>query len=120
MTTISIVPENIGAGEILWRAIAGDRESVGKTAGEALDALTSQLSGDEGSTMIVIRRWQPDRFFTASQQERLSELMARWREARDAGSSLPPDEQSELEALVEAELRASAQRAEQAWRDLKK
>ena len=55
---------------------------------------------------------QPDRFFTAEQLERLSELMLRWRQARDAGTTLPPAKQAELEALVEAEVRAAADRAE--------
>ncbi len=54
---------------------------------------------------------RPDRFFTAEQQERLKELMARWRAARDAGMSLPSDEQAELDALVDAELHAATERA---------
>jgi hypothetical protein len=37
--------------------------------------------------------------------------MARWQTARDLGSTLTPEEHTELEALVEAELRASAARA---------
>ena len=49
--------------------------------------------------------------FTEDQQERLAWLMARWRSARDRGDGLPAEEQAELEALVEAELAASAQRA---------
>jgi hypothetical protein len=40
--------------------------------------------------------------------------MARWRTARDTGSTLPPEEHAELEALVEAELHASAQRCQAA------
>jgi hypothetical protein len=52
-----------------------------------------------------------DRFFTAEQQRRLEELMTCWRTARDASSALPVAQQAELEALVEAELQASGQRA---------
>ena len=37
--------------------------------------------------------------------------MARWRTARDQGATLPVDEQTELEALIDAELQASAARA---------
>ena len=37
--------------------------------------------------------------------------MARWRTARDQGATLPADEQTELEALIDAELQASAARA---------
>jgi len=51
------------------------------------------------------------RFFTADQQRRLAKLMKRWRAARDSGETLPADEQSELEALIEAELRAAGDRA---------
>ena len=37
--------------------------------------------------------------------------MARWRAARDAGTTLSSQEEAELEALVEAEMRAAADRA---------
>jgi hypothetical protein len=37
--------------------------------------------------------------------------MASWRSARDAGTSLPADERSELERLIDAEVRAATQRA---------
>jgi hypothetical protein len=37
--------------------------------------------------------------------------MDRWRTARDQGATLPADEQTELEALIAAELHASAARA---------
>jgi hypothetical protein len=76
-----------------------------------LDALTAQLSADEASTLIIVQHLRPDRFFTAAQQQRLDTLMARWRTARDQGATLPPDEQTELEALIDAELQASADRA---------
>jgi hypothetical protein len=62
MTTVTIAPENPDTGKNIWRAIAGDKQSIGETAGEALDALTSQLSENESSSVVVIRRWQPDRF----------------------------------------------------------
>jgi hypothetical protein len=55
---------------------------------------------------------QPDRFFTTAQQQRLGELMARWREAHDHDSQLPPEDQAKLEQLIEAELQATTQRAE--------
>ena len=37
--------------------------------------------------------------------------MARWRSTRDAGESLCPEEQSELEALIESEIHAATERA---------
>ena len=111
MTTVAILPEPTNAGEPAYRAIAGGRQSVGKTAGEALDALTTQLPHEEAGTLVVVQQLRPDQFFTAQQQTRLKELMARWRAARDAGSSLPAGDQTELDALVEAELRAAGERA---------
>ena len=55
----------------------------------------------------------PDQFFNADQQRRLSELMSALHQARDVGASLSPDEQGELDALIETELYASGKRA--AW-----
>jgi hypothetical protein len=45
--------------------------------------------------------------FSAEQQKRLSELMELWWIARDQGQDLPPDQQAELDSLVEAELKAA-------------
>jgi hypothetical protein len=59
----------------------------------------------------MVQYAQPDRFFTAAQQQRLAELMERWRNARDGGNAFPAEEQAELDALIEAELAGSAQRA---------
>ena len=114
MTTITIVPESIEKDEITYRAIAGTAQSRGKTAGEALDALTRQLSEDETGTLVIVQNLRPDSLFTAQQQQRLSELMARWRAARDEDNVLPLEEQVELESLIEAELQAATKRAESA------
>ncbi|MGH7127094.1 MAG: hypothetical protein ACREJB_13340 [Planctomycetaceae bacterium] len=94
-----------------YRAVAGDKQSVGRTAGEALDGLATQLPEDEAGALVILLTLRPDRFFSAEQQQRLAELMQRWREARDQGRPLPTEEQAELDALVEAETRASADRA---------
>jgi hypothetical protein len=112
MTTISIVPDSPpGSPPTCFRAVAGKTQAVGKTAGEALDALISQLSQADSGTLVVVQYRRPDSFFTAAQQNHLEELMTRWRAARDAGNALPPQEQAELDALVEAELHAAAARA---------
>jgi hypothetical protein len=111
MTTIAILPETPGSPHTQYRAVAGQLHSVGKTAGQALDALTSQLADAEAGTLVVVRHSRPDRFFSAVQQQRLEQLRSRWRQARDAGTALPPQEQAELDALVEAETRAAAERA---------
>ena len=109
---ITIIPETTAANETLWRAATDGKEAVGKTAGEALDGLTTQLNKDRNGLFVLYEQWQPDEFFNAAQQQRLSELMTRWRAARDVGRTLATEEQKELEKLVEAELEASAKRAE--------
>lgn len=110
MTKVAIVPISTAHGEFSYWAIAGTKHVQGKTAGEALDALTTQFSPDETSTLIIVQSLRPDRFFPAEQQQRLTALMARWRTIRDQGHPFPAEEQSELEALIEAELSASAAR----------
>ena len=111
MTKIAILPIPTEQGALSYRAIAGEKHAQGKTAGEALDALTAQLSADEASTLIIVQSLRPDRFFTAAQQQRLDALMALWRTLRDQGVTLPADAQAELEALVTTELQVSAARA---------
>ena len=118
MTTISIIPERPLPGEIIWRAVAGDKRSQGKTMGEALDALANQLALDATEARVIMGEKQPDHFFTATQQQRLATLMSQWRKAREAGQSLPLHEQNELEALIEAEVEGAERRAEHAWQDV--
>jgi hypothetical protein len=110
MTTVAIVPISNASGETSYRAIAGDKQSIGKTAGQALDALTAQLGETNFAGLFVIQSFRPDAFFTAEQQERLSALMNLWRAARDRGETLLPEQQAELDALAEAELRAATTR----------
>jgi hypothetical protein len=110
MVTIAILPEPPGSPRN-YRAFAGSKQSVGRTAGEALDALTAQLDEGESGTLVVVQHFRPDRLFTALQQQRLEQLMGEWRAARAAGTALPAEEQAELEALVDLEVKASAERA---------
>lgn len=109
--TITILPERVGTDGVTYRAISGARQSEGKTAGEALDALAKQLNEEEAGTLVIVQNLRPDRFFTAQQQERLGELMARWRSARDVNDTLPAEEETELEKLIETELNAATNRA---------
>lgn len=109
MTTVTILPEPRGTNGAAYRAITGKLQSVGRTAGEALDALTSQLSSEEAGTLVVIQSMRPDCFFTAEQRQRLEALMDRWRVARAQQTTLVPEEQAELDTLVAAELRAATE-----------
>ena len=69
-----------------------------------------RLAHQRKITLMVIQNASPDLFFSAQQQERLQSLMEIWREARDKGRSLPPEQQAELDTLVEAELRTATAR----------
>ena len=111
MTKVAILPEQSEQGEMVYRAIAGGHQSLARTAGAALDALTAQLPAGETGTLVIVQSQQPDEFFTTEQQERLRGLMARWRAAREAGATLTPTEQTELDALVDAEVQAAGKRA---------
>ncbi len=110
MARVAILPVPTDGG-ISYHAVAGDKHAQGKTPGEALDALTVQFSQSELGTLVIVQNLHPDAFFSATQQQRLAELMERWRRVLDVGQNLLPAEQLELDALVEAELRASAARA---------
>ena len=105
MTTITILPETADS----YRALAGDKESTGRTAGEALDALTPQLADEEDGTLVIVQRHKADEFFNAAQRERLTKLM-QLRRSR----SLSSEEEQELESLIEAELDGARRRAESA------
>ena len=49
MTQVALLPVPTATGDVAYRAVAGNRHSQGKTAGEALDALTSQRPEGEGT-----------------------------------------------------------------------
>jgi hypothetical protein len=118
VTKVGLMHEPVGGDEQVFRAVTVGKQATGRTPGEAIDALSSQLTDDESETLIVVRNMGPDRFFSASERERLERLMASWRAARDAGVSPPPEEQAELESLIDAEVRAAAERAEPIGREL--
>ncbi|MEQ8755823.1 MAG: hypothetical protein RID09_20245 [Coleofasciculus sp. G1-WW12-02] len=68
MTTVAILPVSDASGERIYRAVAGEKQSTAYTAGEALNALTALLEGDEFSTLLIIQSFRPDGFFSAEQQ----------------------------------------------------
>ncbi len=120
MTTVAILSEPSLQGGTMYRAVAGARQSIAKTVGAALDALTAQLPVDQTGTLVILQDQGPDAFFSADQQRRLSELMERWRAARNAGTALPAQEQAELNSLVDAEVQAAGKRAAAAMATLGK
>jgi hypothetical protein len=108
MIAITIVREETEGGkEVHYRAIhsAYKAQALGKTAGEALDALTTLVYTEVGDMLVVVPQMKPDEFFTAAQMDRLQELTERSR-----AGSLTAGVQSERDALIEEELLASAER----------
>jgi uncharacterized protein (DUF1501 family) len=119
MTRITIIAENPDTPGATFRASTRGRESVGPTAGAALDGLADQLGADESGTLVVVQNFRPDQFFTAQQQRRLGELLAKQRTSREAGKALSADEYSELEALIDAELDGATKRSSAMVREMK-
>ena len=62
------------------------------------------MTQSEINRTVIVQPFVEDEFFPESQSSRLRELMQRWRECRDTGTSLADSEQSELDSLIEAEL----------------
>jgi hypothetical protein len=87
------------------KAVRGGQEAVGRTRGEALDAIAAQLNLTEDEEMYFVAEMKPDEFFTAQQIERLCQL----RDKLENGT-LTESEDAEFTALVEAELLASGKR----------
>ena len=105
MTAITIYKEDKGAGKPRFRATAGKQQSIGRTMGEAIDALTAEWGDEVKETAILIQRFGPDEFFTQAQHDRMQELLAR-------RQSLGPQERTELESLIDEELEATVARTD--------
>ena len=105
MPSIAMRTEHSQAGAPRFRAVAGNRQSVGRTMGEALDALTADWGDDIQETVVFIQRFQPDAYFTAAQYCRMQELLAR-------RATLTTAERDELGTLIDAELAATVARTE--------
>src|SRR5436305_3197540 len=105
MTGVTIHKEGIGKGQPRFRAIAGEAESLGRTMGEALDALTAGWGDNVRETAVLIQKVGPDAHFSQAQHDRMHRLLSR-------RESLMPRERSELEALIDAELDATIARTD--------
>ena len=105
MSSVTIRPEKDNVDGASYRAVSGNRQSIGRTAGEALDSLIDQENGSVDSSAIFVQRMIPDSFFTREQIERMQELLARC-------DSRSPAENAELDALIDAELDATVLRTD--------
>ena len=70
MTSITIQPIPSDQGGIAYLATSNGKRSQGATAGEALDALTSQLPNTSIGALVIVPDQRPDQFFNAEQQQR--------------------------------------------------
>ena len=113
MESVAIFPVFHPDGGRAFRAVSKEGQSEGRTIGEALDGVCSDRFTVESETLVVIQPFRPDAFFGQVERQRLQELMARWRVARDEGRRLTMDEERELQDLVDAELAAASTRAQQ-------
>lgn len=118
MTQVSLIHDAVDPETMPYRAVAGSVQAMGRTAGEALDALAERLGPEEAKTLVIVRNLTADRYFTAEQRQRLEQLMARRRQAEDGDAAWTHDDEGELEQLVDAELRAATKRAEALCREL--
>jgi hypothetical protein len=109
--TVSILPVPGSDGQLSFHAVSGGKSSLGRTRGEALDAISTQLADEQDSTLVVVQSFRPDRYFSADQQRRLTELLDITSVASQQDKDLSDSERTELNALVELELRAAGQRA---------
>lgn len=119
MTTVPVFADPTESGPRVYRASARGRESYGGTIGQAIDGLPGDIAEDDGPLVVMVHSLRPDRFFNADQQKRLAELMDKWRLMRDTGGGMSAEEQSELDDLVEAELRGATERSADILRQIK-
>lgn len=105
MKTVIVTTENNR-----FRAKSDDKESYGQTIGQAIDALNEKFENFDNKTLYILQKFQPDEFFTAAQQKRMSELLDKLRLAQEGKVEFSLEEKAELEELVAAELKGSGNR----------
>jgi hypothetical protein len=118
MTKVAVYHESADSNSMSYRAVSGGNHAMRRTAGEALDALASQLPKRDAETFVLVRNMSPDRFFSDERRRRLEELVELRREAFALKSTLSAPEEAELELLVDAEVRAATERATDLFDDL--
>ena len=112
MSTILVTPINRAGSDAGFRAEWNSTASFGNTIGQAIDGLEHADDLMQGLTIIVLKPFEDDEFFTDDQKNRLTKLMQESQAARDHGIELPTELRMELEQLVREETSASGKRAE--------
>ena len=88
-----------------FRACAGAAQGFGATPVAALNALMSHLPADAPTPIVIWPYNRGDAFFSDEQQRRLQELKTR-------GEAQTPNEQAELEGLIETSFEATVARTQ--------
>jgi hypothetical protein len=102
MSAVSIYQE-ANDSSLQYRAVAGRHQSLGRTPGEALDALNAQLDIAESGSLVLIQQIASDPYFSEDQYLHMRDLL-------DRRDQLTEEERTELEALIREELIASSKR----------
>jgi len=82
MTKVAILPVSTEQGALSYHAVAGAKHAEGNTGWTGFGCYRGSIVRGRNEHLFIVQL-RPDRFFTAAQQERLADLMARWRTARD-------------------------------------
>ncbi len=105
LQTIEIYRESGTRRNKNYRAVHGQQQAEGETAGQALDSLEKMLttSGESSNSLVILQRFQPDALFPETAQMRLQALMSRFHDAINQDTELTAEERTELEQLIDAE-----------------
>lgn len=105
LQTIEIYQESNKLRDKQYRAVRGQQQAEGETAGQALDSLEKMLSstGEAVNSLVILQRFQPDTLFPETEQHRLQELMIHFHEAINQDTELSTEDRTELEQLVDTE-----------------
>lgn len=61
MTKVVISPVHSESDRAFFNAVVGNKCARGRTAGEALDALSEQLDKNEGTMLVVLQNLRPSK-----------------------------------------------------------
>ena len=92
-SVITILPPRHPEGS--YEVARGTLRAEGRTAGEALDALTAPLTSEPATHVIIVQAQRPNPFFGAAEQAHLEVLMQHFHEAQAGRDSLSDAERAD-------------------------
>jgi hypothetical protein len=118
MTQVTLIHDAADPETMPYRAVAGKIQAMGRTAGEAIDALTARMEPENAQTLVIVRNLSGDRYFTDEQRQRMERLISQHKRSLEGHAAWTRDDEAELIRLVDAELKAATERAEALCREL--